>query len=119
SGLSGEPITVWGKGNRRNQYTYVADIASAVGALIGRRSEARGSTYNLVSSTVTTTSELAQLVASATGAKVRYLLDRPEAPTLPYVDSTKARRQIDWAETPLVDGVRATIGELRKLAPVK
>src|SRR6266571_5026779 len=38
-GLRGLPLVVWGKGSRKNQYTYVNDIASALTSSLGRSNE--------------------------------------------------------------------------------
>lgn len=117
TGLAGKPISVWGRGLRRNQYTYVCDIAEAVADLVARRGEFAGAILNIVSPAVTTTAALADLVASMTGTHVEFLADRPEGPSLPYIDSHHTRDRLRWRDTPLADGIRETMRSLRAFAP--
>jgi nucleoside-diphosphate-sugar epimerase len=117
TGLAGGPITVWGRGERRNQYTYVMDIVDALANLLDRRDVARQRTFNIVSPTVTTTADLATLIARSLRCEVRFLTDRPEGPSLAFIDSTFSRQTLGWHVTGLEDGVAATLATMRRLQP--
>ena len=45
AGLAGRPLEVWGTGQRRNQYTFVADLVQGIVAGLGSHNE----TFNLIS----------------------------------------------------------------------
>jgi nucleoside-diphosphate-sugar epimerase len=105
TGLRGQTIEVWGRGVRRNQYTYVDDIADGIIAGLARRNE----TYNLISPEATTTGQLAEMLAAVHGFRVRFDTDRPEGPSFPYMSAGKAVSELGWQPISLQDGVKATV----------
>jgi UDP-glucose 4-epimerase len=99
--LRGEPIEVWGQGRRRNQYTYVDDLAA--GSLLSLHSV--DEVYNLISPEETTTGELAALLKRRLGADVVYNTIQKEGPSMPYMSSRKAMQQLGWKPITLEEGV--------------
>jgi len=94
-------IEVWGKGRRRNQYTYFEDIAR--GCVLGMRQ--RNEVYNLISTEETTTGGLAGLLAEKFGFEVTFNEAQNEGASLPYMSPRKAMQELGWAPTPLPEGI--------------
>lgn len=115
AGFRGDPIEVWGQGSRRNQYTYVADLARGTLAILGRPRATENQVFNLISPAVTTTADLAAALAAEFGFAVRVRADPVEAPSFPYMRSDKAIELLGWRPSLLSDGLRLTAHELRPL----
>jgi len=107
--LRGEPIEVWGQGRRRNQYTYVDDIAA--GSLLSLHSV--NEVYNLISPEETTTGELAALLKRRLGADVVYNTIQKEGPSMPYMSSRKAMQQLGWKPITLEEGVERMLQQVQ------
>ena len=101
AGWRGETIEVWGKGLRRNQYTYFDDIAA--GCVLGM--ERRNEIYNLISPEETSTAELARLVGGKFGFDVVFNEVQKEGPSLAYMSPRKAMQQLGWVPRPLAQGL--------------
>ncbi len=101
AGWRGETIEVWGKGLRRNQYTYFEDIAA--GCVLGM--ERRNEIYNLISPEETTTGELAQLVRAKFGFDVVFKETQSEGASMAYMSPRKGMQQLGWVPTPLAEGI--------------
>ncbi len=111
AGWRGETIEVWGKGLRRNQYTYFDDIAQGCVLGMGQRNEV----YNLISSEETTTGDLARLIRAKFGFEVAFNEAQSEGPSFPYMSSRKAMQQLGWVPMPLAEGIdRMARGTLAK-----
>jgi UDP-glucose 4-epimerase len=104
TGLRGETIEVWGRGQRRNQYTYVADLGDAVVTGLDHKDQ----TYNLISPEATSLGQLAGILHEEFGFETQFNEDRPEGPSFPYISPAKAIAELDWRSTPLRDGIRET-----------
>jgi nucleoside-diphosphate-sugar epimerase len=101
AGWRGETIEVWGKGLRRNQYTYFDDIAA--GCVLGM--ERRNEIYNLISPEETSTAELARLVGGKFGFDVVFNEVQKEGPSLACMSPRKGMQQLRWVPTPLAEGI--------------
>jgi UDP-glucose 4-epimerase len=112
-GLQGDPIEVWGQGRRRNQYTWVDDLASGMISGLQRVNE----TYNLIAPTASSTYELAALLRTEFGFAIRFCDERPEGPSMPYMAARKAILQLGWKPSLLRDGVRRTMEETLRHMP--
>jgi UDP-glucose 4-epimerase len=108
-GLRGETLEVWGPGDRLNQYTYIEDLAGGCVAAINAENEI----VNLISPQETSTGEVARLMEERYGFSARFLLDKPEGASVPYMSSRKAVRQLGWKPTPFVDALDRLHDELR------
>lgn len=110
AGLRGEPIEVWGKGKRRNQYTFVDDLVN--GCLLGM--DEINETYNLISPEEKTTGQLAELLKKKYGFEVVYNPVHKEGPSMPYMSSRKAIKRLGWNPTPLEKGIEITYAALKE-----
>ncbi len=106
AGEAGESFPIWGRGRRRNQYTYVEDIVDG----IVRALDARG-VYNLISPEATSTAELAALFAELYGFEAVFDEDRADPPSMPYMVSRRAEEELGWRPRPLREGIVATYEE--------
>jgi UDP-glucose 4-epimerase len=102
AGLRGETPEVWGVGLRLNQYTRVDDIARGAVAALSSDDEI----FNLISPEETSTGEIALLLRDIFGFEVKFLRDKPEGKSMPYMSSRKAIRHLGWKPTPLVVGIK-------------
>jgi nucleoside-diphosphate-sugar epimerase len=107
TGLRGNPIAVWGRGSRRNQYTYVEDIADGCARVLHKVNE----TYNLVSPEETTTCELAYLLRDAFGFNVEFKEAQREAASAAYMSSRKAMKQLSWVPVTIRQGLAAMMAQ--------
>ena len=109
-GLAGRPIVVWGRGERKNQYTYVEDIAD--GAVKAMRYE--NEIFNLISPEYRSIKEIAEFLRARYGFKVKYDLSKREGPSMPYISSKKAMDVLGWKSLSLEEGIEKTIRALQK-----
>ena len=103
-GLKQQGIQVWGKGNRKNQYTHVDDLVAGMNLALN----CSPMTLNLISPQITTTLDLAQLLSSEFGFQFSMLPDRVEAPSFPYMSSHAAQR-LDWTPRKLEDAIHQVV----------
>lgn len=108
-GFGGQPIEVWGHGDRRNQYTFVDDIVEGCVAAM----YVRNKTFNLVSPEEMTTGELARLLHRKFGFELVFNEDRKEGPSMAYMLSRKAQKVLAWEPTSLEEGIDVTANVVR------
>lgn len=113
SGFGCGRIEVWGDGLRRNQYTFVDDIALGAVAALDHLDASRNQIFNLVAPSITTTRDLASTLSVEFGFDIAFRTDRLEGPSFPYMRSEKATALLGWRARPLVDGLGATASEVR------
>jgi nucleoside-diphosphate-sugar epimerase len=111
-GLKGQPLEVWGPGNRRNQYTLLKDVVDGLELLATSEQGA----YNLISPEETTTGELARFLETRYGFQVVFNLERPEGASMAYMSARKAIRDLGWLHTPLAKGIEETVTALQDQA---
>lgn len=114
-GLKDEPIEVWGRGKRRNQYTHVDDIAEGCILAMHKSNEI----YNLISPEETTTGELAELMKRKYGFEVVYNPVQKEGPSMPYMSSRKAIMGLGWNPITLEKGANKIISKIKGKYEVK
>jgi UDP-glucose 4-epimerase len=105
--LAGLPMIVFGDGTQTRDFTYVSDTAAGI-LLAGEHDDAIGDTINIGSGSEVAISELAHLVASATGrdAAVQYDDPRPGDVLRLCADVSHARETLGYrAGTPLAEGL--------------
>lgn len=105
TGWDNQTIEVWGPGNRRNQYTFVDDIAKGATLALGQKNQV----YNLVSPEETTIRELAELVKSKYGFSVNYRLDKKEGASMPYMSARKAIKELGWNTISIEQGIEKMV----------
>jgi len=109
AGICGNPIVIWGSGQRKNQYTYVKDIAEGSMASLSSKNEV----FNLVSPEQVTIRQIADLLVKKYGFTVKYDLNKPEGSSMPFMSSEKAIKELNWKPTPLDKGIEDTVKVLR------
>ncbi|MFQ6080477.1 MAG: NAD-dependent epimerase/dehydratase family protein [Candidatus Bathyarchaeia archaeon] len=108
TGLRREPLIIWGRGERKNQYTYVEDIADGSLAVLRFENEI----FNLISPEQVTIRQIAELLAEKYGFKVEYDLSKHEGPSLPYISPKKAIEKLGWRPISLEKGIEKVIEAL-------
>jgi|TARA_B100001971_G_scaffold196540_1_gene204470 UDP-glucose 4-epimerase len=105
TGLRKKPIVIWGPGKRKNQYTYVEDIADGcVGAL-----SLENDILNLISPERIMTSQVADILSRNYKFTIKYDLNKPEGPTMPFMSSKKAENKLNWKPVSLEEGINETL----------
>jgi len=102
----GEPITLWGDGSITRDYIYVADVALALRAALGRRSPFR--VFNVGTGIGTSLSKLTEMIEAATGCRFRILRKEAREVDVPVniLDTARAKKYLSWeATTPLEQGL--------------
>ncbi len=108
-GLRGLPLVVWGKGNRKNQYTYVNDIANASTSALDHANEV----FNIISPEQVPLRDVAEALSRDHGFKVQYDITKSEGPSLPYISPSKAVEELAWEPVTLREGVQQTLEAMR------
>jgi len=101
SAKAGKTIDVWGPGNRRNQYTYVKDLAKGCVLSLSRENEI----YNLISPEETTIRELTETISKKVPTKVQFDLGKKEGASMPYMSSRKAIKELGWTTISVDEGI--------------
>lgn len=104
-GFRKEPIVIWGPGARRNQYTLLDDVVN--GCVAGLA--AKNNVFNLVSPFETTTGELAALLRERYGFEIVFDESKPEGPSMAFMSSRKAVRELGWCPITIEDGIVETV----------
>lgn len=107
TGMKGETFEVWGKGARRNQYTWIGDVVEGIVRSIDH---ADGKTLNLISPEVVTIAELAGQLEPF-GMHTKFDADRPDPASTCYMASYAAERELGMTWTPLYVGLGRVVGQ--------
>lgn len=111
---SGRPITLFGDGSSRRDYTYVSDIVAGIEAALGLR---RGfEVINLGGAETTTLADLVRWLAAelAVEPKIEYLAEQPGDVPATYADISKAARLLSYnPRVPIRDGLRRFVSWYR------
>ena len=110
----GEPVTLYGDGSSRRDYTYIDDIADGVEAAL--ELDAGFEIINLGGARPVTLAELLKQIEQATGksARVRREADQPGDVPVTYADVAKAERLLRFrARVPLEEGLRRAVAWYR------
>lgn len=105
----GDPVTVYGDGTQRRDFTYVDDVARGTVAALGLRGF---QTINLGDDRPVSVNELIGIIESAVGryALVQYQERHVADPSLTWADIGQAQRLLGWTpEVGIEDGIRRTV----------
>jgi UDP-glucuronate 4-epimerase len=105
--LKGEPITVFGDGESRRDYTYVADIVDGVCLALDRPQGYE--IFNLGESRTVLLSEMISLIEENLGRQVekKHVPDQPGDVPVTYADIEKARSVLGYdPSVPVEEGIR-------------
>jgi UDP-glucose 4-epimerase len=120
--LSGLPITVYGDGRQSRCFTYIDDTVRGT-ILAGTAPEAAGRVFNIGSDREISITSLAQLIRKLVGSDSEIVSipyqhvygNRFEDTRRRVPDATRAFEVLGFhAETPLEDGLKATIAWFRR-----
>jgi UDP-glucose 4-epimerase len=112
--LSGQPLTVSGKGDQFRKFLYVSDMAQA--HLLAMSEKAANQTFNIEGTRRVTVLEVAQGIRNLLGdhVKIEFLPERPGDFGGKEVSAEKALRELDWAPTvEFEEGLRRTVDWFR------
>ena len=97
--INGVETEVWGKGNRKNQFTYVKDIAD--GCILALEKNIWGNVLNLVSPQLTSTKNLANMIESKFGGKFYFDESKKEGTSFVKISSDFTIKILDWNPKPI------------------
>jgi UDP-glucuronate 4-epimerase len=98
---AGKPLTLFGDGQSRRDYTFIADIVAGVVASIERITPGHWGIYNLGNTGTISLAELVALIERVVGKKavIERLPDQPGDVPLTYADISNAARDLDYRPT--------------------
>ena len=105
----GEPVTVYGDGTQRRDFTYVDDIARGTISALNLRGY---QTINLGNDRPVSVNDLVRLIEDATvrSALVQYQERHEADPSLTWADIGRAHRLLSWSpEVTIEEGIRRTV----------
>jgi UDP-glucose 4-epimerase len=108
--LTGQPLTVAGKGQQFRKFVYVQDMARA--HVLAMQDSAANQTYNLEGRRQVTIIEVAEGIKKLVGdqVKIEFVPERPGDFGGKEVSAEKAKRELDWKPTiEFEDGLKATV----------
>jgi UDP-glucuronate decarboxylase len=115
--LTGEDITIYGKGEQTRSFCYVDDLIKGITKLMNSSSDINGP-INLGNNLEFTMIELAEKVLNLTNSKSK-LIFKPlplDDPRQRQPDLTKAKKELDWEPSvSLDDGLNETIKYFKKI----
>ncbi len=99
--VEGQPITLFGDGSSRRDYTFIDDIVAGTVAACERVAPGAYNVYNLGGTQTTSLAELVSLVEAIVGrsAEIKRLPNQPGDVPLTYADITNAARDLDYRPT--------------------
>lgn len=107
--LGKKELTVWGAGSRKMQYVCMSDVL----AYVCEAFTMQPGIYNLGGSDYLSVAESAGMIADFFGAEVKFLKDKKEGETLPFMDCSKLRRASASHITPFPTALKEYLGLLR------
>ena len=105
AGIRGDPLVIWGSGERKNQYTYIEDIAEGSVRALSFENEI----FNLISPEYVRIRQVAKLLSEKYGFKVTYDLSKQEGPFMPYISPKKAVDKLRSNPATLKEGIEKLI----------
>jgi UDP-glucose 4-epimerase len=109
---AGGQADIWGEGSKTRDYVYIEDVVRANLLALGVPPNHPDPVYNIGTGVETSLNELYRKVANLLGVEARpaYHPDRPGEWVRSCVDSSKARKELDWEPRYAIDeGLRITV----------
>ncbi|MDH3743522.1 MAG: GDP-mannose 4,6-dehydratase, partial [Acidobacteriota bacterium] len=107
---TGKPVTLFGDGSSRRDYTYIDDIVDGIMAALGLAPDFE--IFNLGGAETTGLSDLVDWIGAelAVEPQINYLPDQPGDVPITYADITKAGELLNYSpKVPIRDGLRRFI----------
>jgi len=110
--LTDQPITMYGDGTSRRDYTFVDDIVDGIVRSLHRATSLDAPEYEIINLGGSETTQLKDLISGIAGAmgitpEIKQLPKQPGDVERTYADISKARELLDWApETPIEEGLQ-------------
>ncbi|WP_259227209.1 NAD-dependent epimerase/dehydratase family protein [Salinibacter ruber] len=110
--LTDQPITMYGDGTSRRDYTYVADIVDGIVRSLRRAKGLDAPEYEIINLGGSETTQLKDLISGIAEAmeitpEIEQLPTQPGDVTRTHADISKAKRLLDWTpETPIDEGLQ-------------
>ncbi len=110
--LTDQPITMYGDGTSRRDYTYVADIVDGIVRSLRRAKGLDNPEYEIINLGGSETTQLKDLISGIAEAmditpEIEQLPTQPGDVERTYADISKAEELLDWApETPIDEGLQ-------------
>ncbi len=110
--LTDQPITMYGDGTSRRDYTYVADIVDGIVRSLRRAEGLDAPEYEIINLGGSETTQLKDLISGIADAmdmtpEIEQLPTQPGDVTRTYADISKAKRLLDWEPgTPIDEGLQ-------------
>lgn len=108
--LNRTTLKVWGRGERRNQYTYLNDV---VDCIIKSISSAQG-IYNIVTPERISVKQLIEICQKEFELSVEFDESKKEGLSFPPISANKAIKLLDWLPTTVSDGITRTWLDLQQ-----
>ncbi|MCS3677803.1 nucleoside-diphosphate-sugar epimerase [Salinibacter ruber] len=110
--LTDQPITMYGDGTSRRDYTYVEDIVDGIVRSLRRAKELEAPEYEIINLGGSETTQLKELISGIAEAmditpEIKQLPEQPGDVKRTYADISKAQELLGWApETPIDEGLQ-------------
>ncbi|MEO8846556.1 MAG: NAD-dependent epimerase/dehydratase family protein, partial [Kofleriaceae bacterium] len=114
---SGKPITLFGDGSSRRDYTFIDDIVTGVVAAIERVEPERYEIFNLGGTRTISLSELVQTIEKVVGkpAIIERQPDQPGDVPITFANIDRARAMLDYSPTvTVVEGIERYWADLNR-----
>ena len=111
SALVGKKWLVWGTGSRKNQYTFVRDIAD--GMILALEHDVSG-IFNLISPESVQIKDMVEIMSERFGLYCDFDTNKPEPRSSPYMSCKKAELTLGWEPTVLERGLAITFEEMKE-----
>jgi UDP-glucose 4-epimerase len=111
---AGKPITIYGDGEQRRDFTYVANVVDGT-IKAAEAAGASGRIFNVAASAPVTVNDVAAAIGSALGRPVEKVFAEPRVGDIrdSWADVTAAREVLGWSPSVgLEDGLRLTVDSL-------
>ena len=86
----GSTITIWGLGERNIQYIYIDDVVN----YICQGNDINPSIYNIGGKEYVSMAEAAESVSEINSSPIKYIRDKTEGETLPFMDTSKLQNNL-------------------------
>ena len=110
--INGVKTEIWGKGNRKNQFTNVKDIAD--GCILPLEKNIWGNVLNLVSPELTSTKELANIIENKFGGEFIFDESKKEGTSFVKISSDHTTKILGWNPKPIEIWIESVYDDIKR-----